>query len=144
MQIHQLIYQSSATTAITPDQLQYLLPKWRIYNHTLNISGLLLYGEEEIMQVLEGPAESVHQCYQRIAHDKRHFNVCTLADGLVPARAFGQWSMGFTQLDAPDLSRLAGYVSPGRPASLLPAQPQAWPELVALLQEFVLRDQYPV
>lgn len=133
-----------ATTASTPDQLQRLLPKWRIYNHSLGISGLLLYGEEEIMQVLEGPAESVHQCYQLIARDKRHYNVCTLADGVVPARAFGQWSMGFTQLDAPECSRLAGYVSPGQPAGLLPGQPQVWPELVTLLQEFVLRDQYPV
>jgi hypothetical protein len=144
MQVQQLIYQSLATAASTPEQLQRLLPKWRIYNHSLGISGLLLYGEEEIMQVLEGPAENVHQCYQRIARDKRHYNVCRLADGLVPARAFEQWSMGFTQLDAPDLRRLAGYVSPTQSAGLLPGQPQAWPELVALLQEFVLRDQYPV
>jgi len=144
MQIHQLIYQSLATTAITPTQLQTLLPKWRINNHAMGISGLLLYGEEEIIQVLEGPAESVRQCYQVIARDRRHYNVYTLADGLVPARAFGQWSMGFTQLDAPDLSRIAGYVSPSLPAGLLPSQPQAWPELVDLLQEFVLRDQHSV
>jgi hypothetical protein len=142
MQINQLIYQSLATTAITPHQLQSLLPKWRISNHAMGISGLLLYGEEEIIQVLEGPAESVRQCYEVIARDKRHYNVYTLADGLVPTRAFGQWSMGFTQLDAPDFSRIAGYVSPSLPAGLLPNKPQAWPELVALLQEFVLRDQH--
>lgn len=144
MQVHQLIYQSLATAAITPTQLQALLPKWRINNHAMSISGLLLYGEEEIIQVLEGPAESVRRCYEVIAHDKRHYNVYTLADGLVPARAFGQWSMGFTQLDAPDFSRIAGYVSPSLPAGLLPSQPQAWPELVDLLQEFVLRDQHSV
>lgn len=143
MQIQQLIYQSSATVAITPAQLQYLLPAWRNYNHSVGISGLLLYGEDGIMQVLEGPAESVHHCYERIARDARHYNVCMLADELVSARAFSQWSMGFVQLDAPDFSRLAGYVSPSG-AALLPGQPQAWPELVALLQEFVLREQQPI
>lgn len=130
--------------AITPAQLQHLLPTWRTHNHAADLTGLLLYGEEGIMQVLEGPAESVHHCYQRIARDLRHYNVCTLADGLVPARAFSQWSMGFVQVDAPDFSRLAGYVSPSRAAGLLPGQPQAWPELVALLQEFVLREQQPL
>lgn len=144
MQVQQLIYQSSATVATTPAQLQHLLPTWRNDNHAAGISGLLLYGEDGIMQVLEGPVQSVHHCYQRIARDARHYNVCMLADGQVSARAFRQWSMGFVHLDAPDFSRLAGYVSPGRAAGLLPGQPQAWPELVALLQEFVLREQQPI
>ncbi len=142
MHIQQLVYQSSATVVVTPSQLQHLLPAWRAQNHAAGISGLLLYGEEGIMQVLEGPAENVHAVYQRIARDPRHYNVCTLADGLVPARAFGQWSMGFVQLNAPDLRTLAGYVSPAQSAGLLPdQQPQAWPELIALLQEFVARER---
>jgi hypothetical protein len=144
MPVQQLIYQSSATVAITPDQLQQLLPAWRAHNHADDISGMLLYGDAGIMQVLEGPAEQVHRVYDRIASDPRHYEVCILADGAVPARAFSEWSMGFVQLDAPDLSRLTGYVSAAQPASLLPSQPQAWPELIALLQEFVLREQEPI
>ena len=144
MQVQQLVYQSSATVAITPDQLQQLLPAWRAGNHAANISGVLLYGDAGIMQVLEGPPEQVHRVYERIAHDPRHYNVCVVADGVVPARAFGEWSMGFVQLDAPDLSRLTGYVSAAQPDSLLPSQPQAWPELIELLQEFVLREQQAI
>nr|GFC76762.1 hypothetical protein [Tanacetum cinerariifolium] len=53
----QLIYQSSATVAITPHQLQLVLPAWRAHNHAAGISGLLLYGDEGIMQVLEGDAD---------------------------------------------------------------------------------------
>jgi hypothetical protein len=141
MQVHQLIYQSSATVAITPHQLQQLLPAWRAHNHAAGISGLLLYGDEGIMQVLEGEPDKVHAVYEIIAHDVRHFNVQTLADGPVPQRAFGQWSMGFVQLEAPEFRQLAGYASPARPDSLLPDQPQHWPELQALLQEFALREQ---
>lgn len=141
MQLQQLIYQSSATVAITPQQLQVLLPAWRASNHAAGISGLLLYGEEGIMQVLEGEPAQVRAVYERIAQDVRHFNVHTVADGLVTQRAFGQWSMGFVQLEAPEFRQLAGYVSPARPGSLLPDQPQRWPELRALLQEFALREQ---
>jgi hypothetical protein len=144
MQIQQLIYQSLATVSITPNQLQHMLPSWREHNHADDISGLLLYGDAGIMQVLEGPAAQVHRTYQRIARDPRHYDVCILADGVVPTRAFGQWSMGFVQLDAPDLNQLAGYVRAAQPTSVLPNQPKAWPELVDLLQEFVLREQQPI
>ncbi|RZK21286.1 MAG: BLUF domain-containing protein [Hymenobacter sp.] len=141
MQINQLIYQSSATIATTPHQLQQLLPAWRASNHSAGISGLLLYGEESIMQILEGEADKVHELYQLIACDLRHFNVQTLADGFVPRRAFSQWSMGFVQLDAPEMAKLTGYVSPAQPAGLLPDQPQHWPELLELLQEFAVRER---
>ena len=138
MQVHQLIYQSSLAVAVTPSHLRQLLPAWQIRNQAAAISGLLLYGEEGVMQVLEGPAEQVHKAYARITHDRRHYNVCTVADGVVPSRAFAQWSMGFVQLDAPDLGRLAKHISFEKPA-----QPEQWPELMALLQEFVTREQYP-
>jgi hypothetical protein len=143
MKTHQLIYQSSPTVALTTVQLQQLLPAWRTSNHAAAISGLLLYGEEGVMQVLEGPAQQVHQTYARIARDRRHYNVCTLADGEVPFRAFAQWSMGFVQLATPELGRLASHAGLAPPAQLLPAQPEQWPELMALLHEFVARDQNP-
>lgn len=144
MQLQQLVYQSSPTVAVTSQQLQLLLPAWRATNHAAGISGLLLYGDEGIMQVLEGEPDQVHAMYHRIAHDVRHYNVQIIADELVSRRAFGQWSMGFVQLEAPDFRQLAGYVSPARPGSLLPDQPQRWPDLLALLQEFTLREQQPV
>jgi hypothetical protein len=124
-------------------QLQQLLPAWRTNNHDAAISGLLLYGEEGVMQVLEGPAEQVHQTYARIVRDRRHYNISTLADGEVPFRAFAQWSMGFVQLAAPELGRLASHVDMAPSAQLLPARPEQWPELMALLHEFVARDQNP-
>ena len=142
MQIQQLVYQSSATVSITLSQFQQLLPIFRAQNHSVGISGLLLYSDDNIMQVLEGPAESVHAVYARIARDMRHYDVCVLADGPVSTRAFGEWSMGFLHLEAPELSQLAGYVSLTQPERLLP-QSQAWPELIALLQEFVAREAQP-
>jgi hypothetical protein len=51
--------------------------------------------------------------------------------------------MGFVHLEPPVFDQLAGYVSLAQPARLLPTQPEQWPELLALLREFVAREQYP-
>lgn len=136
VQLQQLVYQSKATVPFSVEQLEQLLRPWRAHNHTLHISGLLLYGDEDIIQVIEGPAEGVHALYQIIAADARHYDVITLADGPIPARAFAEWSMGFSALDAPRRQQLAGYIGPVLDGPGLPASPGQWPELTALLREF--------
>ena len=100
MQLQQIVYLSKATVPFSVDQLEQLLRPWRVHNHAQDISGLLLYGDEAIIQVIEGPVESVHALYQTIAADARHYDVITLADGPIPERAFAEWSMGFSALDA--------------------------------------------
>ena len=136
MQLQQLVYQSKATVPFSTEQLAQLLRPWRVSNHAQHISGLLLYGDEDIIQVIEGPAESVHALYHIIAADARHFDVITLADGPIQERAFAEWSMGFSALDAPCRERLAGYVVPGLEGASLPTRPGQWPELTAMLREF--------
>jgi hypothetical protein len=125
MQFQQLIYQSSATVAITAHQLELLLPTWRANNHALGISGVLLYGEEGIMQILEGEPSRVHALYQRIAQDVRHFNVHAVADGLVSQRAFGQWSMGSSI--RPIFATWRATQVPLAPAACCPTSPSAGP-----------------
>ena len=141
MQLQQLVYQSKATVQLTPAQLEELLGPWRQYNHQQLISGLLLYGDDDIIQIIEGPAEAVHGLYNVIARDARHYDVITLADGPVAERAFAEWSMGFAALDAPRRQQLAGYVRPGQPQGSLPTSPAEWPELTAMLREFVAQQQ---
>lgn len=134
--LQQLVYQSKATVPFSLDQLERLLGPWRAYNHSLHISGLLLYGDEDIIQVIEGPADNVHTLYQTIAADARHYDVITLADGPIQERAFAEWSMGFSALNVPGRQRLAGYVGSVLSGHGLPVRPGQWPELTALLREF--------
>ena len=136
VKLQQLVYQSKATVPFSVAQLEQLLRPWRAHNQGQHISGLLLYGDDDIVQVIEGPVEVVHTLYQTIAVDSRHYDVVILADGPIQERAFAEWSMGFSLLDAPRRQRLAGYVRPAHDGSGLPASPGQWPELTALLRDF--------
>ena len=136
VKLQQLVYQSKATVPFSVGQLEQLLRPWRARNQGQHISGLLLYGDDDIIQVIEGPVEGVHTLYQTIAADSRHYDVVILADGPIQERAFAEWSMGFGSLDASHRQRLAGYVRPAADGSGLPANPGQWPELTALLRDF--------
>lgn len=136
VKLQQLVYQSKATVPFSVDQLQHLLRPWRTHNRAQCISGLLLYGDDDIIQVIEGPVESVHALYQTIAADARHYDVVILSDGPIQERAFAEWSMGFGALDEPRRQRLAGYVRPTHDGSGLPVSPAKWPELMTLLRDF--------
>ena len=52
-----LIYASSATKAMSQDELKALLAKARTNNQRDNITGMLLYNDGNFLQVLEGEAE---------------------------------------------------------------------------------------
>ena len=106
MLLHHLIYSSTANINLTEAELQRLLYHWRINNVDLGITGLLLYSEGHILQVLEGDANLVHRLYASIAADPRHRSVVKLADGPVPTRAFVGWSMHLCTVDAADFTRL--------------------------------------
>ena len=106
MHLHHLIYSSTANINLTEAELHRLLYHWRTTNAELGITGLLLYSEGNILQVLEGAAGKVHRLYARIAADPRHRSVVKLADGPVPTRAFAGWSMHLRNVDAADFTRL--------------------------------------
>ena len=106
MLLHHLIYSSTANINLTEAELQRLLYHWRTNNADLGITGLLLYSEGHILQVLEGDADLVHRLYASIAADPRHRSVVKLADGPVPTRAFAGWSMHLCTVDAADFTRL--------------------------------------
>ena len=134
--LQQLVYQSKVTVPFTVEQLEHLLRPWRAYNHSQHITGLLLYGDDDIIQVIEGPADNVHALYQTIAADARHYDVITLADGPIPERAFAEWSMGFGALDTTHREKLAGYIGSELSGHGLPTHPGQWTELTAMLREF--------
>ncbi len=136
MKLQQIVYQSKVTVPFSVEQLEQLLRPWRARNHAQRISGLLLYGDDDIIQVIEGPVETVQALYHIIAADARHHDVVTLANGPITERAFAEWSMAFSALDATRREQLTGFVGPTLNGHGLPVSPGEWPELTALLREF--------
>ena len=104
--LHQLIYLSHATKLYSDAELVRILEKSRSNNARLWITGLLLYHEGSVIQVLEGENDTVHSLYKRICHDSRHGGIILLIDGAIERRSFPDWSLGFRQLSADDLSKL--------------------------------------
>jgi uncharacterized protein YaaQ len=117
--MHHIIYLSWATTPFTTAQLQKLLTGARRRNTELAVTGILLYGNERFVQVLEGEEALVQEVYAQIRQDARHRNILTFANKPVAERAFREWAMGFQALTAPQFEQVVGYLGPpGVPVSL--------------------------
>ncbi|MBF9143915.1 BLUF domain-containing protein [Hymenobacter properus] len=138
--LHHLVYQSSATTGLNEAELTALLTQSRNWNHGHELTGLLLYSNGDIMQVLEGPKEEVYYIFNRIAQDARHGRVVKLSDGPIAARRFSQWSMGFKALKPEEFTNLQGYVNPQSPGYLSEQSLQPDRGLHAVLAGFVVDD----
>ncbi|GAB2955910.1 BLUF domain-containing protein [Hymenobacter coalescens] len=139
--MHHIVYQSSAVGVQTAAGLRFLLEQSRTNNARLGITGLLLYGNDSFLQVLEGEEAAVHHIYAKIQVDQRHTRVFTLADGPIRARVFSNWSMGFQRLSGEDFRRLAGYIDPYRSDFLDAYLPAIDEGLLSLLKSFVFDDE---
>jgi hypothetical protein len=104
-----LVYVSSAVTPFSKSELVDLLATCRENNSRLGITGMLLYKDGNFMQVLEGDEDTVRALYDRIAHDPRHRGLLTLIQGTQAEPQFPDWSMGFRDLNDPDVRSVPGY-----------------------------------
>ena len=116
-------------------ELERVLAQSRAWNSTHGLTGILLYGNGSIMQVLEGPHDEVQYIFARISRDTRHAHVVKLADGPIEHRHFQQWSMGFKVLNNNDFTQINGYLDPAMP---MPSVSD--PGLHAILAAFVIED----
>jgi hypothetical protein len=107
--LSRLIYVSSSGHPMDDEALLELLETSRESNRKRDITGLLLYKDGNWLQVLEGPAEQVHDVFSRIRRDPRHHDVTVVSEDRIDARLFSDWAMGFRKLSDPDLLRHEGY-----------------------------------
>ena len=105
----QLAYVSNASDLMSSAKLASLLRQARSANERAGITGMLLYKDVSFLQVLEGPAEVVHDTYAEIMRDPRHHKVKMLYDRVIVDRDFPDWQMGFRNLDGTDLGEVLGY-----------------------------------
>jgi Sensors of blue-light using FAD len=69
-------------------------------NRKVQVTGALAYDDLWFVQALEGEEAAVKSTFDRIARDKRHANTKIIKFANVPARLFGEWSMGFAARNA--------------------------------------------
>ena len=101
-------YTSTMVRPMSDPELVDLLVESRARNADRGITGLLLYRQGRVMQMLEGDERVVRNLYDRIAMDVRHAGVTNVWSGLTTERRFPDWTMGFEDLDATARSLPAG------------------------------------
>ncbi|MBD9468958.1 BLUF domain-containing protein [Pseudoxanthomonas sp. PXM01] len=95
--LHALVYQSHATRPMDASDLDVLLLDARVNNELANVTGALIYGNQQFVQYLEGTRADVEQIYARITRASQHHRLEILEQGRVEARRFQRWHMGFSE-----------------------------------------------
>lgn len=95
--IHHLIYVSTAVRPLSEGALDEMLAQARRKNLLRGLTGLLVYGGGNFMQLLEGPREAVEDVYRRIARDPRHYDVTCIVALDTSERWCADWSMAYAR-----------------------------------------------
>ncbi|AUP78464.1 BLUF domain-containing protein [Flavivirga eckloniae] len=80
-------------------------------NSKYNITGVLIYSNENFLQVLEGDSDSVDATFKRISLDRRHKNIFKVINIDIQQRIFEDYNFGFTIVnDSKELDKLYEYL----------------------------------
>jgi hypothetical protein len=115
--MYHLVYIGQARENMTLTTLVVLLMQARALNDRHQVTGALVYGAGQFMQVMEGEEAVIKDLYTRVAKDARHYDVHTLAEGPIATRSFAQWSMAFGEVAADQfevLRQVAAYQTPAQ------------------------------
>jgi len=97
--LKQLIYTSIPNVAIqtllTPEFVRQIQAK----NRRLEITGTLVSRSGKVMQIIEGPADSVNRLFASILRDPKHREVVLVLERIVPEREFPNWAMTTFDVD---------------------------------------------
>ena len=104
--LYELLYCSSASQDLTPDDIANILNISRKYNSEREITGCLLYYEKQFIQIIEGDKQLIKGLFANIEKDIRHKNVILLGENEKEKRFFNHWSMAFKGLSLSDMENI--------------------------------------
>ncbi|WP_052731043.1 BLUF domain-containing protein [Spirosoma radiotolerans] len=106
-----ITYFSTAIETTTEDNIQEIVTFSRERNARLNITGVLLYINGQIVQVLEGQQTAVTKLYNSIQQDPRHTQVRTVISRPISHRLFSHWYMGYETLTTQQYDEVSSIIS---------------------------------
>ena len=104
----QVSYISKATQSMSQDDLEEILRASRENNRRLGITGMLLYGNNTFVQILEGEEKGVNALIDKIKRDPRHADFHVLKKKTIDRREFADWSMDFKRVSGEDFHAVKG------------------------------------
>jgi len=102
-----IVYLSTATSSLSQAELTQLLQRSQRNNHQSRITGLLLYCNGSIIQVLEGEEQKVKALYEMICQDHRHKQIIKLYSQPIEHRSFSDWSMAYKVVSAKEFGHIS-------------------------------------
>ena len=66
----------------------------------MDITGVLLYSDQQFVQYLEGDHKDILALYDKIKEDDRHRNAVMISSGPIKERSFPSWQMGAKQFES--------------------------------------------
>lgn len=112
-----LTYLSVATAPLGDRQLEELLRVSRERNLACDVTGMLLYVDDQFIQTLEGEQHDVDATMARIVADPRHHQVDVTLVEDIAERSFVDWTMGFKVMSAAAVAELPGFTDFLEPGS---------------------------
>ena len=91
----ELSYLSEAVSDMSFLSLMRLLESARAFNQNNDITGILLYDNQQFGQILEGEYANVMKAWKRIQEDRRHHRVELLEIREISERSFPEWLLRF-------------------------------------------------
>jgi hypothetical protein len=104
----QTAYVSRAAETMTQEALLSLLKQCLANNEASGVTGMLLYGNDTFLQVLEGEEAALDRLVDRIRNDPRHAKIHFLYRKPLERRQYSDWTMGFKRVSAQGLQTIEG------------------------------------
>lgn len=105
-----IVYISSVVRELSNHELTALLEQSREKNARLGVTGILLYRDMDVMQLIEGPAEAVPSLAKTIYADPRHHRIIQLLERNTSNREFPDWSMEFRNVGSSRVHQLSRFM----------------------------------
>lgn len=135
-----ITYFSTAVESTTETDVVDIVAFSRIKNERLGITGVLLYLNGQIVQVLEGQQSAVEDLYKSIQKDPRHTNVRTVISHPISQRLFSHWYMGYETLTTQQYDEVRGLLPDSQ--EVAPSDDHQ-PVILRMLQRFFELNHRP-
>jgi hypothetical protein len=132
--VYQLIYTSSAAKDLDDFALREIAQTSIYNNQLIGVTGLLLFHQGSILQILEGDKDSVTSLYETVKQDKRHSGCMLLSTRIAKQREFSDWFMGYKNVSAEDGGSSLFNLTQSNLQTVLPKDPSA--EIAALTKTY--------
>lgn len=102
-----LVYASSATRELAPGEIDALLLDARLFNASVEVTGVLFHGSGRFFQMIEGAPSAIEETFKRIQSAASHRDIRVLMRKPQAERHFSSWHMGFADAPATALQELS-------------------------------------